>query len=79
MVSPGILKELGQQGDIGDTITVPYQIFRDGGLDHTQQKEFRICGFFEDSEANLENRMYTALVSEAFLKNEVPKEELAYR
>lgn len=79
VVSPGILKELGQQGDIGDRITVPYQIFRDGGLDHTQQKEFRICGFFEDSEANLENKMYTALVSEAFLKNEVPKEELTYR
>lgn len=50
VVSQGILKELGQEGDIGDTITVPYQIFRGGELDLTQQKEFRICGFLEDSE-----------------------------
>ncbi|MEH2945577.1 FtsX-like permease family protein [Sporofaciens sp. JLR.KK001] len=79
VVSPGILKELGQQGDIGDTVTVPYQIFRGGELDLTQQKEFRICGFFEDSEDNYEKRIYTALVSEAFLKNEIPKDEIAYR
>jgi putative ABC transport system permease protein len=79
VVSPGILNELGQQGDIGDRITVPYQIDRGGGLDYTQQKEFRICGFFEDSETNHEKRMYTALISEAFLKNEIPEDEIAYR
>lgn len=79
VVSPGILEALGQPGGIGDPVTVPYQIYRDGSLDLTQQKEFRICGFFEDSEANQEQRAYTALISEAFLKNEVPKEDLAYR
>ncbi|MEZ3485527.1 MAG: ABC transporter permease [Lachnospiraceae bacterium] len=79
VVSQGILKDLGQQGDIGDTITVPYQIYRGGGLDYAQQKEFRICGFFEDSEANLEKRVYTALVSDAFLRDEIPKDEIAYR
>ncbi len=79
VVSQGILEELGQEGDIGDTITVPYQIFRGGELDLTQQKEFRICGFLEDSEANYEKRMYTSLISEAFLKNEVPESEVAYR
>lgn len=79
VVSEGILKELGQQGDIGDTITVPYQIYRGGELDLTETKEFQICGFFEDSDSNLENRIYTSLVSEAFLKEEVPKEDIAYR
>lgn len=79
VVSPGILKELNQQGDIGDTITVPYQIFRGGELDLTQQKEFRICGFFEDSDENYEKRTYTALISEAFLEEEIPKDEIVYR
>ena len=79
VVSEGILKELGQQGDIGDTITVPYQVYRGGELDLTETKEFQICGFFEDSDSNLENRIYTSLVSEAFLKEEVPKEDIAYR
>ena len=79
VVSEGILKELGQQGDIGDTVTVPYQIYRGGSLDLTETKEFQICGFFEDSDSNLENRIYTSLVSEAFIKAQVPKEDIAYR
>lgn len=79
VVSEGILNELGRQGEIGDTVTVPYQIYRGGELDLTETKEFQICGFFEDSPGNLENRNYTSLVSEAFLKDEVPEEEIAYR
>ncbi|MCI8665937.1 MAG: FtsX-like permease family protein [Dorea sp.] len=79
VVSEGILKELGQRGDIGDTVSVPYQIYREGALDLTETKEFKICGFFEDSPSNLEKRIYTSLVSEAFIKEEVPKEEIVYR
>lgn len=79
VVSEGILNELGQQGDIGDSVTVPCQIFRNGELSLTEQKEFKICGFFEDSAGNRENRSYTALVSEAFIKKEIPKDEIAYR
>lgn len=79
VVSEGILEELGQQGDIGDTVRVPYQIFRGGELDLTQQKEFRICGFLKDSEESREARAYTALVSEDFLRDEIPKEELSFR
>ena len=45
MVSKGILEALGQNGKIGDTITVPYQILKDDGLDYTKEKDFRICGF----------------------------------
>lgn len=78
-VSEGILDELGQQGDIGDTVKVPYQIFRGGELDLTQQKEFRICGFLKDSKESREKRTYIALVSEDFLRNEIPKEEIAFR
>jgi len=79
VVSPGILEALGEQGDIGDTITVPYQIYRDGALDYTQEKVFRICGFLEDSEQNLEQKVYTALISEAFLNNEIPEDQITYR
>ncbi len=79
VVSQGILTELGQQGDIGDTVTVPYQIFRGGELDLAQQGEFRICGFLEDNDTNRKTRAYTALISEAFLKSEIPNEEIVYR
>lgn len=79
VVSKGILEELGQQGDIGDTVKVPYQIFRGGELDLTQQKEFRICGFLKDSKASRKMRTYVALVSEDFLRNEIVEEEIAFR
>ena len=79
VVSQGILEALGQQADIGDFITVPYQIYRDGGLDYMQEKEFRICGFLQDADSSREQKVYTAFVSEAFAKTEIPQEQLEYQ
>ena len=79
VVSKGILEALGQNGKIGDTITVPYQILKDDGLDYTKEKDFRICGFLADNESSKEQKQYTKLVSEAFLKAEIPVEQVKYR
>ena len=79
VVSKGILEALGQNGKIGDTITVPYQILKDVGLDYTKEKDFRICGFLADNESSKEQKQYTSLVSEAFLKAEIPVEQVKYR
>lgn len=78
VVSKGILEALGQNGKIGDTITVPYQILKDDGLDYTKEKDFRICGFLADNESSKEQKQYTSLVSEAFLKAEIPVEQVKY-
>ena len=79
VVSKGILEALGQNVKIGDTITVPYQILKDDGLDYTKEKDFRICGFLADNESSKEQKQYTSLVSEAFLKAEIPVEQVKYR
>lgn len=79
VVSKGILEALGQNEKIGDTITVPYQILKDDGLDYTKEKDFRICGFLADNESSKEQKQYTSLVSEAFLKAEIPVEQVKYR
>ena len=79
VVSKGILEALGQNGKVGDTITVPYQILKDDGLDYTKEKDFRICGFLADNESSKEQKQYTSLVSEAFLKAEIPVEQVKYR
>lgn len=79
VVSKGILEALGRNGKIGDTITVPYQILKDDGLDYTKEKDFRICGFLADNESSKEQKQYTSLVSEAFLKAEIPVEQVKYR
>lgn len=79
VVSAGILEELGQEGTIGDTIIVPYQILKDGGLSLTQEKEFVISGFVEDSKSNIDEKTYTAFISKEFLKNEIREEQISYR
>lgn len=79
VVSQGILEALGQQADIGDTVRVPYQVYRDGGLDYGQEKEFRVCGFLADSDLSREQKVYTAFVSKPFAKMEIPQEQLTYR
>ena len=67
VVSEGILEALSLLGKIGDTVTIPYQVYRNGSLDFIQEKDFVICGFLPDAEANEEQNAYTALVSKAFL------------
>lgn len=79
VVSKGLLKALGQEGEIGDKITLTYQIERNGGLDTAQKKEFVICGFTPDSETGIEKKIFTLFVSKAFLQAEVPEEQTAYR
>lgn len=79
VVSQGILEALGQQADIGDTIRVPYQIYRGGGLDYRQEREFRVCGFLADSSLSREQRVYTAFVSKPFAELEIPQEQITYR
>ncbi len=79
VVSKGLLKALGQEGGIGDKITLTYQIERNGGLDTAQKKEFVICGFTPDSETGIEKKIFTLFVSKAFLQAEVPEEQTAYR
>jgi putative ABC transport system permease protein len=79
VVSEGILDVLSQSGQIGGTITIPYQVYRNGGLDFIQEKNFVICGFITDTEVNMQHKKYSALISGSFLKNEIPSEQISYR
>ena len=77
VISQGILKALGQErAKVGDRILLPYQIERNGGLDYVQEQEFVISGFLQETE-NQEN--FNALVSEEFLNQEMPQEQITYR
>lgn len=79
VVSRGILESLSLSGEIGDTITIPYQVYRDGNLDFIQQKDFVICGFLPDTEINKEQKSYTSLVAKAFSDAEVSQKQMVYR
>lgn len=77
--SKGMLKEFGISADIGDKVTLPFQRSLKDGIDFAEEKEFTICGFVPDHELNLKNHTYMALVSDKFLKHEIPKKEIRYR
>ncbi len=77
VVSKGLLKRLSLSGEIGDKITIPYQVYRDGELDFIQEKAFVISGFIGDSEENATN--YSTFISKAFLEKSVPENQIAYR
>lgn len=79
VASRGILETLSLSGEIGDTVTIPYQVYRNGSLDFIQKKDFVICGFLPDTEINKEQKSYTLLVSKAFLKEEIPSDQIGYR
>ena len=78
VVSKGVLDEISQTGKIGDVITVPYQVYRNGGLDFMQERDFVICGFIADTEASIQQRSYASFVSKALVEKEIPPEQLAY-
>ena len=79
VVSRGILEALSLSGELGDTVTILYQVYRNESLDFIQKKDFVICGFLPDTEINKEEKSYTSLVSKAFLKEEIPSDQIGYR
>ena len=79
VVSKGILKVLSLSGDIGDTIPISYQVYRNGSLDFIQEKDFVISGFLPDTETDEEQSTYTSLVSKAFLNEEISSDQIVYR
>lgn len=79
VLSEGILKELGIQADIGDEVTIPYQLYEDGGRGDLKEDRFTICGFMETGDTSREQKTYSALTSMEYMKEQVPEEERAYR
>ena len=79
VVSDGLMEYLGVTASIGETITLQYQVERNGVLDYAQEQEFVITGLMEDSDAVKERKSYTVFVSDDLLQAEVPAEQRMYR
>jgi len=79
VLTRGLLDEFGWKADIGDTVTVPYQVRRGGGLDEKKEKQFVVTGFLPDTETGLERHSYSALISKEFLENELGESGITYR
>lgn len=75
--SPEAARKLKKPVKVGESVTLSFQVLRDGKADYSQKKEFVISGLLEDTESPDANS-FTALISEQFLKTEVPAEQISY-
>ena len=74
-----MLDKLGLQANIGDEITLPYQLYEDGGLGWQKEDTFRISGFLSGSDTASENNSYLVLTSMEYMKNYIPEDQREYR
>ena len=74
----GLLAEYGITAGIGDAVTLPLQLYEDGGLGYQKEEPFRISGFLK-GEIDEENKAYSVLVSRDYLEQSVPAKDREYR
>lgn len=74
------LEILGLKCGVGDTVSIPYQIWRSGSLDYIQEKEFVITGLIEDEIGEADTLESSAVyVSKKFMESELSEREMQYR
>lgn len=73
VISKILLEMLGMERQIGDTITIPYQLIKDGGYDYKEEGNFVISGFLEQENAA------TVFISEPFLQEKLSEEDISYQ
>ena len=79
VVSQGLLDAMDIKGNIGDTITIPFQPAKRNGLGAMESKKFLITGITPTTEEMQNNGVYSALVSDAFVKEILSEEEQVCR
>lgn len=79
VVSKRFLNKLGVSAEIGDTLSLYYQVNRADGLDYAKEKDFVITGFWEEQVQDEEQTAFTSFVSHKLLQEELSEEELKYR
>ncbi len=79
VVSKGMLKSLGIEASVGDTISLPYQVYEEGQLGYKKTKDFTISGMLADSKEAAEQKIFSAFVSKKFMEEEIPEDEIRYR
>lgn len=79
VISKGLLNVMGIDANIGDTIVISYQIIEPNGMSLEKENEFRISGFYPDTESAIENKSFSGLVSKEFMEEMIPENEREYR
>ena len=74
-----MLDEFGMSDDIGDEITLSFQLFEEGGLGYETHDTFRISGFLTNSDAAASSNTFVVLTSMNYMKKCIPADQREYR
>lgn len=74
-IQDGYLNFLGLEPKVGEVVNIQYESRKD---EEVKDYEFIVSGIIETSEINKANKNYTAIVSEAFLKNKESDNEMTF-
>lgn len=78
-VSKEMLEKMGIQADIGDEVTLPFQLYEDGGMGYAKEDTFRISGFLKTAKQEGENLSYVTLHPMEYMEQMIPESEREYR
>lgn len=78
-VSESMLDAFSISAGIGDTISLPVQPIEAHGPGLEQEVAFTICGILPSSEEEGDSPLYSALVSEPFVRELLPAQDRLYR
>ncbi|MCR1953702.1 FtsX-like permease family protein [Clostridioides mangenotii] len=79
VVTEGLIKKLGNNVNVGDTVSIPYQVYEKDGLGLEKQGKFRISGIEKNENEKTDEKMFVAYTSDAFVKENIPSNQRNYR
>ncbi len=78
-VCRSMLDDLGMEAEVGDEITLPFQLYEGNGLGYEIRDTFRISGFLDQSDTAASDKSYAAITSMAYMEKTVPADQREYR
>lgn len=78
-MAPEVLRVLGIQAEVGDEITLSYQLYEDNGLGYENQDTFVLSGLTKNIGDGAERKQFPVYFSMDYMKEKIPETEREYQ
>ena len=79
VVYRSMLDELGITAEVGDEITLPFQLYEGDGLGRENRDTFRISGFLTQSDTAASSKSYAVITAMDYMESAVSPDQREYR
>ena len=79
VVYRSMLDELGITAEVGDEITLPFQLYEGDGLGRENRDTFRISGFLTQSDTAASSESYAVITAMDYMESAVSPDQREYR